>query len=330
MLLCTPASAQQRPHYTQYVLNNYVINPALSGIENYWDVRMSHRRQWVGLEGAPVTTYVTAHGPLKRDDYERRNALSGPDVVNPRGSAYWQTYTAAEPHHGIGFNFVSDKTGALIRTSFQGTYAYHLGLSSTVNLSMGLGVGIQRITLNTNLVDFGAISPIDPSIQGTGYLNKNMLDVNAGLWLYGPQFFGGIAVQNIVPNKVAFAENALKTENGRLLPHIFTTLGYRWQIDDDFATIPSMQARYIAPLPLSIDFNNKLMYKERVWLAGSYRTSNGFSLYSGFYIDNKFSVSYGYDFTRTAINTVSRGTHEIIIGILIGNNYEEWCPRRNW
>jgi hypothetical protein len=40
--------AQQRPHYTQYILNNYILNPAISGIENYTDVKLSARDQWVG------------------------------------------------------------------------------------------------------------------------------------------------------------------------------------------------------------------------------------------------------------------------------------------
>jgi hypothetical protein len=51
--------AQQKPHYTQYVLNQYIINPAISGIENYTDVKISARDQWVGLAGAPKTSYLT-------------------------------------------------------------------------------------------------------------------------------------------------------------------------------------------------------------------------------------------------------------------------------
>ena len=46
LLLEPVAEAQQRPYYTQYILNNYIINPAVAGIENYWDVKMSHRLQW--------------------------------------------------------------------------------------------------------------------------------------------------------------------------------------------------------------------------------------------------------------------------------------------
>ena len=57
-------NGQQKPHYTQYILNQYIINPAITGIENYADVKLSHRHQWVGMQDAPVTTYFTIHGAL--------------------------------------------------------------------------------------------------------------------------------------------------------------------------------------------------------------------------------------------------------------------------
>ena len=66
LVVFSEVKAQQRPYYTQYIMNNYIINPAVAGIENYWDVKASHRMQWVGLQDAPVTTYITMHGPLKK------------------------------------------------------------------------------------------------------------------------------------------------------------------------------------------------------------------------------------------------------------------------
>jgi hypothetical protein len=81
---CSVLSAQQRPYYTQYIMNNYIINPAVAGIENYWDVKASHRMQWVGLQDAPVTTYLTIHGPLHKSDYERETATSSMPAVPTR------------------------------------------------------------------------------------------------------------------------------------------------------------------------------------------------------------------------------------------------------
>lgn len=74
-------NAQQRPYYTQYIMNNYIINPAVAGIENYWDVKASHRMQWVGLQDAPVTTYLTIHGPLKKSAYDNTTATDRKSVV---------------------------------------------------------------------------------------------------------------------------------------------------------------------------------------------------------------------------------------------------------
>ena len=61
-------SAQQKPYYTQYILNNYILNPALSGIENYTDVKLSYRNQWAGIDGAPVTMYFSVQGPINKSD----------------------------------------------------------------------------------------------------------------------------------------------------------------------------------------------------------------------------------------------------------------------
>ena len=39
------ADAQQKPHYTQYVVNPFIINPAIAGIDNYVDLKMAVRDQ---------------------------------------------------------------------------------------------------------------------------------------------------------------------------------------------------------------------------------------------------------------------------------------------
>jgi type IX secretion system PorP/SprF family membrane protein len=58
------ANGQQQPYYTQYILNNFILNPTLVGIENYWDFKTSYRSQWTGIKGSPTTAYLTAHGPI--------------------------------------------------------------------------------------------------------------------------------------------------------------------------------------------------------------------------------------------------------------------------
>src|ERR1700712_995974 len=101
--------AQQRPQYTQYVFNNYLLNPALSGIENYTDVKAGYRSQWTGLQGAPVTSYLTVNAPLGNDFINGdANEMPAGGAENPSSRLYTQYYQAAPPHHGIGFTLVTD------------------------------------------------------------------------------------------------------------------------------------------------------------------------------------------------------------------------------
>jgi len=323
--------AQQQPHYTQYVLNNFIINPAVAGIENYWDVKVSHRHQWVGLDGAPVTTYLTIQGPLKKSDYQRPVATSvRTPGENPRGTAYWNNYGATDPHAGVGLTILNDRTGPLNRFAAYATYAYHLPIAPKTSLSAGISVGIQNMSLNTSKLDFGSGNPVDPAVAGSGYLNTVKPDINAGLWLYSADYFIGLAAQQIVPTKLTYASSQVKVQDGRLIPHLFLTAGYRFMIDEDVTFLPSAMLKYVTPLPIGVDINAKFQFRDFIWAGGSYRYKDGFAAMLGVNVSQTFNFGYSYDITTSRLNTISKGTHEIMLGFLIGNNYEDWCPRNLW
>ena len=54
-LLVTNLQAQQLQQYTQYMLNDLAINPAVAGKDNFADMRSNNRYQWVGMTDAPRT-----------------------------------------------------------------------------------------------------------------------------------------------------------------------------------------------------------------------------------------------------------------------------------
>lgn len=321
--------AQQKPHYTQYVLNQYVINPALSGIENYVDIKISHRHQWTGINGSPVTTYASVQGPIGKNDY--RTTATSFDVPgeNPRGQRYWETYTAAEPHHGVGVQVFSDVAGALRNTSIYGTYAYHLGLSARTSISAGFGVGASRYSLDASKLDFGSNS-VDPAVYSSDVLHKTELDITAGLYLYSADYFIGLSAQQIVPSKLDFSENTISYSSGKTVPHLFATAGRRFLISEDFNLIPSLMFKYVQPLPVQVETNFKLQYQNTLWLGASYRHKDGYAGMFGFNVFNTFNVSYAYEHTTSNLNTYSKGTHELLIGFIIGNKFSDACPRNVW
>jgi type IX secretion system PorP/SprF family membrane protein len=322
--------AQQRPYYTQYIMNSYIINPAVAGIENYWDVKASHRMQWVGLQDAPVTTYLTIHGPLKKSDYDRESPTSfRARGENPRGTAFWRNYQSADPHAGVGFTVINDKTGPLNRFAAYGTYAYHVGLSPQTNLSAGISVGFTNVSLDASKLDFGNIS-VDPAVAGSGTLNRLKPDISAGLWLYSKDYFIGLSAQQIVPQNISFSDNTVSLSSGKLIPHLFLSAGYRMQLSEDISFLPSALIRYISPLPIGVDVNTKFQYQDILWLGASYRYNDGFAAMAGVNLNNSINIGYSYDIQTSSLNTVSRGTHEILIGFLLGNKWGDWCPRNLW
>jgi type IX secretion system PorP/SprF family membrane protein len=322
------ASSQQRPHYSQYVLNNYILNPALSGIENYTDVKISGRDQWIGLSGAPRVAYVTVHAPIGKQDFKTSATSFSVPGENPRGQSYWENYSASEPHHGIGVSLLNFTTGAYSRFSASVSYAYHLGLNANTNISAGFSGGIQKISYDRSKAT--PTDPNDPAIGNNGnVLYKIRPDLNAGIWVYSGDYFIGLSAQQIIPQKVSFLDDTLGI---KLVPHIFATAGYRFLINDDINALPSVMFKYVpgSPTTPQFDLNVKVQYHDLLWLGGSYRYGDGLAAMVGLNAGNTFNVGYAYDFTRTPISTASRGTHELILGFLIGNRYGDTCPRNVW
>ncbi len=319
-----PCRAQQRPHYTQYILNNYILNPALSGIENYTDLKLSARDQWIGFEGRPQTFYLSVHTPIGKKDYKTSATSFNVPGENPRGTSYWQNYTASEPHHGVGLSIVNDLTGNYNVFTADLSYAYHIGLAPRVNLAAGFSGGISKVNYNRSK----SSEPGDPGIGPNGnIIYKTRPDLNAGLWLYSADYFVGLSAQQIIPQKVAFVNDTLGL---KLTPHLFATAGYRFLVNDDVNAVPSVMVKSVTGAPTQIDVNIKFQYQDLFWLGGGYRSNNGFMGMLGLNVGNTFNVGYAYDYTTSLVNTASRGTHEIIIGFLLGNKYDDSCPRNVW
>jgi len=321
------ATAQQRPQYTQYIFNNFILNPALSGIENYIDVKAGYRSQWQGLEGSPKTSYISIHAPLGKN-FLYGTSTSAPQAggTNPNSRSYLQSYMASEPHHGIGFHAVSDKAGPISRTDVNATYAYHLGISANVNLSVGVAAGISKIYLDRAKITLE--NPIDQAI-GTGDYDQLKPDLSAGVWLYGPRYFAGVAAQQLLASPIGFSDD-VSYDQGRKVPHMFITAGYKIYLGDDFAAMPSALVKIVSPVPVSIDVNLKLAFRDKFWMGASYRKDDAFSAIAGFNIGSFMNLGYSYDFTTSSLNSVSNGSHEIVMGVFLNNRYKVSCPQKSW
>ncbi len=325
------AFAQQKPYYTQYILNNYIINPGFAGIENYTDAKFSYRNQWTDLEGAPVTTYFTIHKPIGKTD-GRSTATSMQSLsANPYQLA-GDPYDAPAPHHGIGLSFISDKTGYINRTSVGVTYAYHTPVTHQMLLSAGITAGFTNVNLDRSKIVWGSLDPNDPAIgYNSGDLQKVMPELGVGLVLYDSSFFFGASVLNIVPGKVRFVKNT--TYGDFYKPHLFFQTGYKFYLTPSLSLVPSISVQIINPLPVFVHVNTKLSYENLVWIGAGYRLKDelsGMAAMAGFTLGRTLNISYSYNSTvNSRLKTYVGNTHEIVLGLTLGKKADT-CPRNVW
>lgn len=328
IFFCKMGIAQQKPQYTQYVFNNILLNPAVTGIENYTDVKAGYRSQWTGLDGAPVTSYITLSAPLGADFLQGdATAMPAYGGENPMSRLYTQNYQAAEPHHGIGFTIVSDVAGPINTTNIDANYAYHLGLSPTLNLAVGFAAGFTHTSLNTSLITLE--NPLDPAIAD-GNNSQWKPDLNVGLWLYSSNYYIGASSQQILTQNLYFSTAKSSAYQSKTVPHYFFTGGIKLFLSDDLTLLPSVLVKLIQPVPTTFDANLKLAFKDKFWIGGSYRKDDSVAGLVGFNISSLINIGYSYDYTTSALRTVSNGTHEIVIGIMLNNRYNVTCPQHSF
>lgn len=316
-----PAAAQQRPQHTQYALNNFLVNPAVGGIETYTDLRSSYRNQWLGLEGAPRTLYTTIHGSL--GNYSGLETRRNPSSRN--GFSYRNKYKKPRPHHGLGGTMQLDKAGLIRVSTVSGSYAYHLPLSGYLMLSSGLSAGVSQYS-----VDLASARPAhsyDPYLSGTSF-NRMKLDLGLGLWLYSPDFFIGLSGAQLVRSKADV--NRGDSPSLTLLPHYYTTAGARLPLNRDLSLIPSVMARITRAAGPVVDFNLRALYNQRVWGGVNYRSQDAWALMAGLNVNHLLDVGYSYEVPTSSMNLVSVGSHEVVVGLKLNNRRKIICPQWVW
>ncbi|MFB2117669.1 type IX secretion system membrane protein PorP/SprF [Parapedobacter sp. 2B3] len=291
--------AQQQPHYTMYVANNFVLNPAVAGIEDYVDLKLSARSQWVGLTDAPKTLYATMNAPLHRGGGRKSNL-------------------------GIGGKVFVDQTGPILLSAAELNGAYHLPLNETYRLSFGLGVGV-----NYQRVDFSKVHLEDPNdpVYGTDDFRQAAPTASAGLWLYANDLYVGISAQNLLG--VGFGSSPVGIPTMAMERHYFATAGYRFRFGDFYLT-PSAMLKFVQPAPVAYDINLKGQVADAFWAGLSWRRRDGIAAMAGFFISSTLNVAYAYDFINSDLRRHSLGSHEIILGINLNNQKGPKCPTIAW
>ncbi len=276
-------NAQQLPHYSNYMINDYAMNPAIGGSDNYFEGFSNNRYQWIGITDAPRTYILSVNGPTKNLKM------------------------------GLGGLLFTDIVGPTRRTGFYMSYAYHLKVSEKIKVSLGLSAGLLQFK-----VDGSKITLRDPSdlVISNGVQSVIMPDFGAGVYVYSidKKWYFGASVPQIIQQQIKFFDNSTSSLS-KLVTHYYVTAGYKFSINDDFKIEPSTCLKYVKPAPFQFDLGLRAIYQEKVWIGGAFRYLDAVSAMVGYTMQENITFAYSYDFTMTNIKKYSTGTHELMIGI---------------
>ena len=270
---------QQLPQFTQYMFNDFVINPAIAGVHDFYQIRTNHRFQWVGLADPPLTNSIAFYGPHANMDM------------------------------GYGGYVYNDVTGPTSRTGITGSYAYNIAVTGEIRLSMGISASMMQFSIDgTQLNPRDVSDPALLQMVSTSYLP----DAGIGAYLYAENFYVGLSAAQLLNNNIKIFDN--KNGLNRLKTHINLIGAYRYQLDENWMLEPSLMIKGTAPKELSFDITARAEWKKMVWGAVSYRYHEAIGILVGYSYEEMLFFGYAYDIGVSAIRKYNTGTHEIMIG----------------
>lgn len=272
--------AQQLPQFSQYLINDYVINPAIAGSRNFFDAKTNHRYQWVGITDAPRTYIFSLNGPIFKT-------------------------------MGAGGYVFTDITGPTRRTGGQLSYTYHFKISETIKLGLGTSLGVLQFAIDGAKITGKEIGDIALS---SGMQSVTVPDAAAGAYLYSEKWYFSVSAPQLFRNNIQFFSE-YKNNLSRLVNHYFVMGGYRYDINESFVVAPSFLVKYVSPVPVQIEPTLRMIYKDQVWIAGSYRTQDAITACIGYTFQKNISFGYSYDMAMSNLKNYSTGTHEVMLGI---------------
>ena len=193
LLSSIKVEAQTEPMYSQYMYNMLSINPAYAGSREVMSMNMFHRKQWVGIAGAPQTTSITMD----------------------------QSFN--DKKVGLGIQMYDDRLGVERAQGVNAMWSARVRISENGILSGGLQFGAMNYRADLTKVE-NRFTPGDPAFSQN--YSKWLPSVGLGLFFNTDKFYIGASMPNLMRTRLAtfdMIKSGIRNVNDM---HFFATAGY--------------------------------------------------------------------------------------------------------
>jgi len=277
--------AQQDPHYTQYMYNMNVINPAYAGSKENLAFGLLYRKQWVDIEDSPSTATFAGHSPV------------GKNV-------------------GLGLSAIVDRIGPVQETNTYADFSYTIRLGGEHRLALGLkaGVTFHDVGLFDDIGNGYVPQPNDPAFEEN--VNNTYFNVGAGFFYYTENYYVAFSVPNMLKGKHLDLRPANDNNNyefGSEVSHYFLTAGYVFQVNDNFKLKPSFMLKSAFEVSPSIDGSLNALFFDRFEIGATYRLDDSFGGMVNYAITPNLRIGYAYDHIVSDLKVTTPASHEVML-----------------
>ncbi len=266
---------QQQVHYTQYMYNTMMVNPAYVGTSNRLEAQVIHRSQWVKLDGAPMTQNIGVQGKVFKN-------------------------------FGAGINIINDAIGPTKTILATAQIAANIKLGGNIRLSAGINAGIESLSIDWAK---GKMQDYTDESMMTNINHRIKPVVGAGLYLYHNNWYVGASVPNFIEtDRYSTVEEQIV--NGKA--HFNFIAGYVFELQN-VKLKPATMVKMVAGAPVNFDISLNALLYEKFTIGAGFRNQDAVSAHVAYTINRSFMIGYSYDFGVSKLRKYHHGSHDIIL-----------------
>lgn len=280
-------NAQQEHHYTQFMYNKLLINPAYAGARGVPSLTGIYRNQWVGFDGAPKSALISFNSPF------------------------------LSPRVGVGVTISHETIG--LQKDFYGAlaYSYDLVAGDDVSVRFGIMGSIRSRGRDLTKASSDPQQVFDPSIGDLESVNDIAGNVGAGIYAtYANRFYAGFSVPHIYANTIGINPNV--TLIGKEYRHYYGTVGAILPLSEDINLMPALLVKYVENAPFDADINLNLDIRKKVTAGISYRLGGdgpgeSLDLLVYWQVTEQIGIGAAYDFSLSKLKDYNAGSVEVLV-----------------
>ena len=273
--------SQNLPTFRQFNLNPVIFNPAYNAIENFTEVSLIHRQQWLKFEDAPVASGAA----LQLAMYSRAS---------------------------LGLSIITQESVALRNTLAKTIFAYKIPISKDQEFSFGITFGIGFNDLDLEGVDYSN----DPAILNAAD-NKAYADASFGMLYSLKGLKVGFALPRLFGQPYISPQQLSDNGLSQLLNQLYS-LSYKMDVTEVISIEPYVLYRLARDFQNTWEAACLIHLKEIVWTGASFHSTQGVGLFLGMSVKSKLRFGYSYELPPQDGNFTSISSHEFQLNYRIG------------